>query len=63
VKLDNSPKALLTTFGGVLFVSNTFLYLTLHNYAKWHGAAQAGLAFIGAVCLIIAFFLKDNDNG
>ena len=56
----NSTKALLTTFGGTLFVSNTILYLALHNYSKWHGAAQAGLAIFGGVCLAIAFFLKDT---
>lgn len=59
----DSAKAILTTFGGVLFVSNTILYLALHSVAKWHGAAQAGLAFIGAICLITAFFLKEKTNG
>jgi hypothetical protein len=55
-----SPKAALITFGGTLFVSNTILYLALHNVAKWHGAAQATLAIIGAVCLAVALLLKEK---
>jgi hypothetical protein len=54
------PKAGLVTFGGTLFVSNTILYLALHNVAKWHGAAQAGLATIGAICLAIALLMKEK---
>ena len=56
----NSTKALLTTFGGTLFVSNTILYLALHSVAKWHGAAQAVLAVIGGICLLVAVSLKDT---
>jgi hypothetical protein len=59
MKLE-SPKVALTTFGGTLFVSNTILYLALHSVAKWHGAAQAGLAIIGGVCLAVALLMKEK---
>jgi hypothetical protein len=59
MKLE-SPRAFLTTLGGTLFVSNTILFIALHNVAKWHGAAQAGLAIIGAICLAVALLMKEK---
>jgi hypothetical protein len=55
----DSAKAILTTFGATVFVMNTILYFALRDVAKWHGAVQAGLAIIGAGCLVIALLKKD----
>jgi hypothetical protein len=57
----DSAKAVLTTFGTVLFIVNSVLYVALHDVAKWHGAVQAGLALLGASCLVVALLRKDSQ--